>query len=250
VCASESWKHSHNVVHHNHTNIVGLDKDFGYANFRIDELQEWKRRHRFQLLTKAIAPFVFEWGIGVQDAEPIEMREGRITREEFLSRLGPFKRKAKQQIMKDYVLLPAIALWHWPRVLLGNIVANVLRSMWTCFVIFCGHFTTSVHAYTIEETREETRGQWYARQIRGSANISGSRLLYLMTGHLSHQIEHHLFPDMPAHRYPEIAPQVKAICKKYGLEYNEASLWRQYASVLKRITRHARRPDGFDALPA
>lgn len=252
VCASSSWKHSHNVIHHNHTNIVGLDKDFGYANFRIDDLQEWKSRHRYQLLTKAISPFVFEWGVGVQDAEPIELREGRITREEFARRLGPFKWKAKKQVIKDYVLFPALALWNAPRVLAGNVVANVIRNMWTCYVIFCGHFTTSVHAYTIEETRNETRGQWYARQVRGSANISGGRVMFLLTGHLSHQIEHHLFPDMPAHRYPEIAPRVKEICARYGLEYSEASLWSQYMSVLKRLQIHSHRPeeDLSGAVPA
>ena len=39
----------------------------------------------------------------------------------------------------------------------------------------------------------------------GSANITGGKLFHLMTGNLSHQIEHHLFPDLPARRYPQIA---------------------------------------------
>ena len=29
---------------------------------------------------------------------------------------------------------------------------------------------------------------------------------------LSHQIEHHMFPDLPAARYPEMAPRVREIC--------------------------------------
>ena len=41
----------------------------------------------------------------------------------------------------------------------------------------------------------------------GSANISGSRLMHIMTGNLSYQIEHHLFPDLPSNRYQEIAPR-------------------------------------------
>ena len=60
-----------------------------------------------------------------------------------------------------------------------------------------------------------------------------------MTGHLSHQIEHHLFPDMPARRYTEIAPQVKAICEKYGVHYNTGGFWKQYGSVMWRILRYA-----------
>ena len=60
-----------------------------------------------------------------------------------------------------------------------------------------------------------------------------------MTGHLSHQIEHHLFPDLPAHRYPEIAPRVRAICERYGLPYNTGSFGEQFGSVVGRIFRHA-----------
>ena len=46
--------------------------------------------------------------------------------------------------------------------------------------------------------RDETRGEWYVRQMLGSANISGSKLMHIMTGNLCHQIEHHLFPDLPS----------------------------------------------------
>jgi linoleoyl-CoA desaturase len=53
-----------------------------------------------------------------------------------------------------------------------------------------------------------------------------------MSGHLSHQIEHHLFPDMPAHRYPEVALQIQALCRKYGLFYNMGSLFKQYLTVM------------------
>ena len=47
-----------------------------------------------------------------------------------------------------------------------------------------------------------------------------------MSGNLSHQIEHHLFPDLPAHRYAEIAVEVREICERYGLPYNTGWLSR------------------------
>ena len=56
-----------------------------------------------------------------------------------------------------------------------------------------------------------------------------------MTGHLSHQIEHHLFPDLPAHRYAEIADDVRAVCDEHGLPYNTGSLAEQFGSVVRRI---------------
>src|SRR5581483_187147 len=30
VCDGDQWRHSHNILHHTHTNIVGRDRDVGY----------------------------------------------------------------------------------------------------------------------------------------------------------------------------------------------------------------------------
>ena len=73
----------------------------------------------------------------------------------------------------------------------------------------------------------------------GSANITGSKLFHILSGNLSHQIEHHLFPDMPARRYPEIAPEVKALCEKYGLPYNTGRFSKQIGSTWGKIFRLA-----------
>src|SRR5437763_7334490 len=64
--------------------------------------------------------------------------------------------------------------------------------------------------------------------------------MHLMTGHLSHQIEHHLFPDLPAARYPEMAPRVREICARYGQAYNTGSFLRQLGSVAARLVRLSR----------
>ena len=106
-------------------------------------------------------------------------------------------------------------------------------------MIFCGHFTADAQTFTLKETKDECRGRWYLRQIQGSSNLEGGRWFHLMTGNLSHQIEHHLFPDMPARRYAEIAPQVRDICTRYGIHYNTGGFWKQYGSALWRIVRYA-----------
>jgi len=45
----------------------------------------------------------------------------------------------------------------------------------------------------------------------------GGRLFHILSGNLGHQIEHHLFPDLPAHRYAEISLEVRNICERYGI---------------------------------
>ena len=73
----------------------------------------------------------------------------------------------------------------------------------------------------------------------GSANIHGSKLMHLMTGNLSHQIEHHLFPDMPSNRYAEIAPRVRELMERHGLRYVSGPLPKQVGSAWRKVFRYS-----------
>jgi linoleoyl-CoA desaturase len=102
----------------------------------------------------------------------------------------------------------------------------------------CGHFPEGVETFERASIPEnESRGEWYLRQMLGSANISGSPLMHLMSGNLSHQIEHHLFPDLPSNRYKEIAPKVEALFEKYGLSYCARPLPQQVYSAWHKVVR-------------
>ena len=101
-----------------------------------------------------------------------------------------------------------------------------------------GHFPEGVEVLELDELDpDESRGDWYLRQMLGSANIAESRAMDLMTGNLSHQIEHHLFPDLPSNRYPEIAPRVRALAAHYGLPYNTGSFGRQFGTTVATLAR-------------
>lgn len=250
VCDGDHWRHSHNVEHHDHTNVLGKDHDYGYGMLRLTPEQKWTPSSLLQPLWYALLALNFQWGVAVHDIKIGRFVKGRMKKAEFAERMRPFLRKAGKQLFKDYVLFPALAFWQWPRVLLGNLVANGIRNLWTNAIIFCGHFTEHAQTFTRREVENETRGQWYLRQIQGSSNLEGGRLFHLLTGHLSHQIEHHLFPDIPAPRYAEIAPRVREICARHGVFYNTGGFWKQYAGVLLRIVRHAwpTRPRAVPAL--
>ena len=71
----------------------------------------------------------------------------------------------------------------------------------------------------------------------GSADISGSKFMHLMTGNLSHQIEHHLFPDLPSNRYGEIAVEVETCSSATGWPYNARPLVPQVYSAWHRVVR-------------
>jgi fatty acid desaturase len=162
--------------------------------------------------------------------------------------LGAIWRKGRRQALKDYALFPLLAGPSAPMTFAGNMTANAVRNVWAFMIIFCGHFPEGTHEFTEEECEGESRGQWYVRQLLGSANLTGGPLFHILSGNLSHQIEHHLFPDLPAHRYAELAVEVREICERYGLPYNSGPLHKQFGSVVKKIARLAL-PDGGGSPP-
>ncbi|MEO3781928.1 acyl-CoA desaturase [Actinocorallia sp. B10E7] len=236
---SEQWKHSHNFVHHTWTNVLGKDRDIGYSAMRVSPEQRWHPVYLAQPFYNALLALFFEYGIAVYDVELERLPKGGKDPKEALRQLRAIAGKIRRQVVKDYVAFPLLAGPCFLPTLLGNLTANLARNVWGHTIIFCGHFPEGAAFFTEEQIEGETRGDWYVRQLLGSCNIDGGPLLHLMSGNLSHQIEHHLFPDLPSNRYAEIAPRVRALCERFGLPYNSGSLARQTASVWKRITRLA-----------
>ena len=234
---AEDWKHSHNYLHHTYTNIVGKDRDLGYSVLRMSEDQTWKPYHVGQLAINAGLSLFFEYGIALYDIELEKVPRGEMSVRDAAGRLGKLWKKVRPQLVKDFVVWPLLSGPSAVTTFGANLTANLARNVWTHTVIFCGHFPDGVAQFTEEQTSRETRGGWYVRQLLGSANLEGSELFHVMTGRLSFQIEHHLFPDLPSNRYGEIAPRVQEICERYDLPYTTGSLSHQYFTVLRRIAR-------------
>jgi NADPH-dependent stearoyl-CoA 9-desaturase len=255
VCPADQWMSSHNVKHHTWTNVLGKDPDVGYGLLRVSASQRWRPFYLGQPLYALILAVLFEWGIAIQELELGRLFSGRMNIEQIRPQLGRTGKKIAAQVLKDYILWPLLAvvlalpfaltgsgpslgsvfLW----VLGANIVANILRNLWTYLIIFCGHFPAGVYVFTKQQVENETRAHWYVRQLLGSCNIAGGKLFHILSGNLSHQIEHHLFPDLPSNRYPELAPRVRALTVRYGLPYNSGSLTRQFGTTVWKILRLA-----------
>lgn len=145
--------------------------------------------------------------------------------------------KIGKQAAKDYLIFPLLTGPAFLGTLTANLAANVVRNVWTNAVIFCGHFPDGAEKFTKFDCDNETQAEWYLRQMLGSANISGGPLMHFMTGNLSHQIEHHLYPDIPSNRLGDIAVRVRALCEKYDLPYTTGSLPVQYAKSWRTIMK-------------
>jgi fatty acid desaturase len=286
---AESWKHSHNYIHHTYTNILGKDKDLGYELLRIDPNQKWHPRYLFQPIANLLLMLLFEWGVAIHDMDIEAIRKREKPWPEVRKDLRGIGGKARAQIIKDYVGWPLISAGAFAlvqlvlrgkidqpaqsrvgrvlrrvsgkgrlgatatfldkvlpgvestylRTLGANAVANVIRNLWSNAIIFCGHFPDQTYTFSQEEVENETRGGWYLRQMVGAANIDGGPLFHIISGNLSYQVEHHLYPDMPSSRYSEIAPKVKDICERYELPYNTGRFSKQWFMVQRTIFRLA-----------
>ena len=242
ACPADQWRHSHNYMHHTHTNIVGMDRDIGYGILRMSGDQPWKPYFWGNPLYAFLLMVLFQYGVALHELETDRIRAGEIRLADKQEILQGIWRKTRKQMLKDYVAFPLLAGPFAPFVFAGNLSANLIRNVWSYMIIFCGHFPDGTQEFTVEETQDESRGMWYFRQILGSANLTGGKLFHLLSGNLSHQIEHHLFPDIPARRYAEIAPQVQEICRRYGIPYNSGSLPRQFGTVVRKIVKLALPP--------
>jgi NADPH-dependent stearoyl-CoA 9-desaturase len=253
ACPADQWRHSHNYMHHTHTNIVGKDRDIGYGVLRMSEDQPWRPYYLGNPVYATLLALLFQYGVAVHDLEVEQLTTGKAKLADKRKLLGGIWKKVRRQTLKDYAIFPALSGPFFLFPLAGNATANLVRNVWSFTIIFCGHFPEGTHEFTEEETEDESRGEWYYRQLLGSANLSGSRPFHILSGNLSFQIEHHLFPDLPANRYAEISTEVREICERYGIPYNVGPLGKQFGSVVKKICRLAlpdRKGRASDQLPA
>ncbi|MFW0784102.1 fatty acid desaturase [Gordonia sp. CPCC 206044] len=244
---SAHWKHTHNYIHHKYTNVLGMDDDVGYGLLRVTRDQRWRPFNLGNIAYNTLLALLFEYGVAAQHLELGKKRRTPEAKEQFQRDLADVGQKVGKQVAKDYVVYPAlVGAANGRRVGFGrafrkaataNLMANVIRNVWTNAVIFCGHFPDGAEKFTKQDVDGETRGEWYLRQMLGSANFRSGPVLGFMSGNLSYQIEHHIFPDLPSNRLPEIAVRVQALCEKYDLPYTTGSLPVQYAKSWRTIAK-------------
>lgn len=231
------WRHSHNYRHHVFANVVGVDDDLGFGIMRVTRDDSWRPSNLIQPLRSVLLALLFEWGIALHGLYAVQERETTAAGKS--AHTKALRRKIARQLGKDYVLFPALSRRRWRRAMGANVVANSLRNVWAYLVIVCGHFADGAEKFNPSVLEGETKSEWYLRQMLGTANFNAGPVLAFMSGNLCYQIEHHLFPDLPSNRYPEIAERVRDLCVVYDLPYTTAPLAVQYLLTMRTICKLA-----------
>lgn len=245
----EGWRREHNGMHHVHTNVYEKDPDLNHGILRMNDKTPWNPWHRWQMPIYLLANYpVMLYGFNGQNLgllEEFRARKFPTGNEGYALAHNPgytqaqLKRRHRLSVgrvlFKEYVLMPLLALatgFSFFKVLLGNMLVDVLNNYWIALTIQATHFTAPLQP----EEALQHKGHWYLTQLDSSVNFKGNRWMSVLWGHLNYQVEHHLFPDIPSRHYPDMAKEVKAVCAKYGLNYRCNPSWaraiRNYLGVM------------------
>merc|ERR1739848_420169 len=95
-----------------------------------------------------------------------------------------------------------------------------MRGVMIGFPVFASHYGED--RLSVEESGAVS---FVEQTLRTTRNVSGGFWMDELTGNMSRQIEHHLFPTCPPSNLAKVAPRVRAFAAKHGLPYKEYTLF-------------------------
>ncbi|MBC7173816.1 MAG: fatty acid desaturase, partial [Polyangiaceae bacterium] len=244
-----SWRSAHNIRHHQYTNVIGKDPDLRLGMARLSARIGHRWYHALQPASSIGTWITFGLAIHVHSTGMLDLYLHRDGVSENLADHEPETLRAAHRAAigkllryygREYVMFPALAGPFFPKVLLGNLAAELMRNIYTGATIYCGHVDATDYP---EGTRARGRGAWYAMQVEAAHDFEVPLPLSILCGGLDYQIEHHLFPRLPPNRLREIAPRIRAACEEHGVTYRAGSwpetLWKSLRQLRKLASSEA-----------
>jgi fatty acid desaturase len=142
----------------------------------------------------------------------------------FANVLGPFLFSRFILLPLPLLAMPGVGQSLFFHAIINLVLADLLTNLHGFITIVTNHCGDDI--YTFDDQVKPKSGSFYVRQIVGSANYkTGDDVTDFAHGWLNYQIEHHVWPDLSMLQYQRGAPQLKAICEKYGVPYVQESVW-------------------------
>lgn len=259
----DAWREEHNLQHHYRLNEEA-DPDLVERNLiwlRDSRLPRWLRRALVPFMAMSwkyvyYAPSTLEalaraqqrreGGPALDLAEALRARWSErglwsflpvVTARLWLRSWGPY-------FLVNFLVLPALfaplGWWAVASVLINSALAEALTNTHAFVTIVPNHAGADLYRF---EGRTRGRGEFYLRQIVGSANYRcGTDTVDLMSGWLNYQIEHHLWPDLSLLQYRRVQPRVRELCERHGVPYVQESVWTRVAKTVAVMVGDADMP--------
>ena len=233
---SEIWKIEHNFLHHNYTNIEGLDQDIHPRYFfRFSKHQDRKWFHRFQHIYAIFfyGFLIIEW-ITIKDfAKVIKYRKMDFITSNKKAYLLAVKILLKKTLFYITFLLIPLLVLPFPAYITFFLFLTMLAIAGIVMtIIFQTAHVVPVTKF-INQTEETTSENWHIHQIKTTCNFAhNNNLITYFFGGLNYQIEHHLFPDICHVHYPEISKIIHATIMEFDLPYHN------YDTFTEAVSKH------------
>lgn len=238
----EAWANEHNKLHHYN---LGEAADPDQVELNL----EWLRDSKLPMPVRyaIVSLFAMSWKPVYYAPNTLkhlrstknnvlgeERQSAALSQLELWNPLNPFARDLWLKcllpyIMVKFVLIPLLFIPLGPvaviSVWINTLLAEIITNLHSFLVIVPNHVGDDILLF---EESANTKSEFFLRQITGSANFkTGGNVNDFLHGWLNYQIEHHLWPDLPASQYQVLQPQVKALCEKYGIPYVQESVWKR-----------------------
>lgn len=221
-----NWRHQHNILHHTYTNITHIDEDIEQRlkmrwspHYQYHPVQRFQQYYAFFAYCLA----TFSWTF-MKDYKQFY----------FYSQNGVYK-GSKSDIYWNFAKLVTTKIIYYlyiliiPITVLGYSAGLIIGGFFWMHAIG-GFFLSTVFqlAHVVENTtfpmpddKGEIDNEWAIHQMETTADFGhNNKFLTWFAGGLTHQVEHHLFPEICHIHYPKIANIVKETAEEFGVPYN------------------------------
>jgi len=243
-----NWKMQHNVFHHAHTNIEGLDEDIDSKGpIRLSQNAPLRKIHHYQY----IHAFFFYGLLTISKMVKYFTQLATYNKEGITRRylVNPTAEYLRMVLVKIVYLFAFIALpilttpFYWWQVAIGFFVMH--------WVAGCILSTVFQMAHVVEGTEQPMpdannviHHDSAVHELRTTSDFArNNHFLNWYVGGLNFQIEHHLFPNISHVHYQKIAPIVERTAHEYHLDYNlKPSFANAFGSHIRRLMELCMQP--------
>ncbi|GAB5557076.1 MAG: acyl-CoA desaturase [Schleiferiaceae bacterium] len=230
-----NWKVQHNYLHHQYTNIDGLDDDIDSGGLiRLHPEQEYKKHQKYQHI---YGPFLYglltiNWVFAKEFRQLVTYRKRGLTQK--FSKGGFWQEILLLSAMKlvyfaIFILTPVLLGYNFWAVFLGFLAMHFLCGFILSWVFQLAHIMPDVEHPEMPE--KVVAGDWI-HQLKTTANFKLPAIFRHYVGGLDYQVEHHIFPWINHVHYPALSKIVKETAREMNVPYVE------YESLKKALVSH------------
>lgn len=247
-----NWRLQHNILHHTYTNITHVDEDIEQRlKMRWSPFFNWHPVQRYQHIYAFFAYCLatISWVL-MKDYKQFftYSRNGVSKATKAQYRWDFFKLIFFKVIYVIYmIVIPIWVLGYSAGLIFGGFLLMHAIGGFVLSTVFQLAHVVEGAEFPMPNEKGEIENEWAIHQLQTTADFGhNNKLLTWYAGGLTHQIEHHIFPDICHVHYPKIAPIVEQTAREFGVPYiNNSGYFTALASHIRMLKKFGLQSD-FD----